>query len=75
MQSKTCVITEIKVGTMNQPKIRTPKKGAVKKMRELYEKNRGKASKELLKIINTPSSQDEENKKSASTYKNNDMEL
>lgn len=44
---------------MEQSRPKTPKKGAVKRMRELFEKNRGKASPELIEILKTPT--DEKN--------------
>jgi hypothetical protein len=48
----------------NKPKL--PQKGAVKRLREFQEKNRGKASSELLEILKTPSQEKSKNKKSAS---------
>jgi hypothetical protein len=50
---------------MEKTKLKTPKKGAVKRMRELYEKNRGKASAELIEILKTPSTEKSRDKTSA----------
>lgn len=50
---------------MEKNKYKTPKKGAVKRMRELYEKNRGKASSTLIEILKTPSVEKSTDKKSA----------
>lgn len=50
---------------MEKTKYKTPKKGAVKRMRELYEKNRGKASATLIEILKTPSAEKSTDKKSA----------
>jgi hypothetical protein len=60
---------------MEQNKLKTPKKGAVKRMRELYEKNRGKASAELIEILKTPPSSDVKEKKSALPSSKQDAEL
>lgn len=45
------------------------KKGAVKRLREFYLKNRGKASKELIEILNSNTSRD---KKSAQSQRNDE---
>ena len=50
---------------MKMDKVKTPKKGAVKRLREFYEKNRGKASSELGEILKTPSEEKSQDKKSA----------
>jgi hypothetical protein len=42
-----------------------PKKGAVKRMREFYEKNRGKASEKLIEILKQSEIEKSKNKKSA----------
>jgi hypothetical protein len=56
----------------NKPK--TPQKGAVKKLRELYEKRRGNASPELIEILKTPP--DEKPKdKSAKLPNDKDIEI
>lgn len=60
---------------MNQNKPKVPKKGAVKRMRELYEKNRGKASSTLVDILKTPSLDKEKDKQSAVSRADQDMEL
>lgn len=58
---------------MKTEKIKTPKKGAVQRLRELQKKNRGKASPELLDILKI---QDEpENKQSAVPQADKDLEL
>lgn len=51
------------------------KKGAVKRLRDLYEKNRGKASKELLDILKAPKTEDAIEKKSALPDVKNEAEL
>jgi len=50
---------------MKVDKIKTPKKGAVKRLRDFYEKNRGKASPDLLDILKTPADEKSQDKKSA----------
>lgn len=57
----------------NKPKI--PKKGAVKKLRELYENKRGRASAELLDILKSPAKEKSEEKKSALDISSKDVEL
>lgn len=47
----------------DKPKI--PKKGAGKRLREFYEKNRGKPSPELIEILKTPIDEKSKDKKSA----------
>lgn len=49
----------------NKPKI-TPK-GAVKRLRKLYENNLGKASSELLEIFKAPTGKEETRDKHCST--------
>ena len=39
---------------MENDKIKTPKKGAIQRLRELHKKNHGKASPELLDILKVP---------------------
>ena len=51
-----------------------PKKGAVKRMREFYEKNRGKASPELLEILRMTSGEKGKVKKSAISNNDKDSE-
>ncbi len=60
---------------MNENKPKTPKKGAVKRMRDHCEKNRGKASTELREILKTPSEANENDKKSAIQKIDKDAEL
>lgn len=50
---------------METIKPKTPKKGAVKRLREFYEKNRGRPSSELVEILKTPSEEKSKDKKSA----------
>jgi hypothetical protein len=50
---------------MKTDKLKTPKKGAVKRIREFYEKNRGKPSIELGEILKTPADEKSQDKKSA----------
>jgi hypothetical protein len=57
----------------NKPKV--PKKGAVKKIREWYEKNRGDASPELLDILKEPAKKKSEDKKTALPIQEKDLEL
>jgi hypothetical protein len=47
----------------DKPKI--PRKGAVKRLRNFYEKNRGKPSSELGDILKTPADEKSQDKKSA----------
>jgi hypothetical protein len=54
-------------------KIKTPQKGAVKRLREFYEKNRGKPSTELVETLRTPASDKSKDKKSAKSKK--DLEI
>jgi hypothetical protein len=60
---------------MDKSNHKTPKKGAVKRMRELYEKNRGKASSELIEILKTPTSDQSKDKKSALPKADQDADL
>ena len=50
---------------MKKDKPKTPKKGAVKRLREFYEQNRGKPSAELGEILKTPVDENSQDKKSA----------
>ena len=50
---------------MKADKLKTPKKGAVKRLREFYEKNRGKPSSELVEILKTPAEEKSQDKRSA----------
>ncbi|OFZ15741.1 MAG: hypothetical protein A2Z20_05255 [Bdellovibrionales bacterium RBG_16_40_8] len=60
---------------MNSSKLKTPQKGAVKRLREFYEKNRGKASPELIEILKTPSDEKQKDKKSAKPLTDKDIEI
>ena len=57
----------------NKPKI--PQKGAVKQLRELYEKRRGRASPELLEILKSPPGEKKKDKKSAKSDVDKDIEI
>lgn len=50
---------------MKKDKPKIPKKGAGKRLREFYEKNRGKPSPELLEILKMPAEEKSQDKKSA----------
>lgn len=50
---------------MKDQKPKAPEKGAVKKLRDLFEKRRGRVSGKLAEILNTPSKQEDDQKKSA----------
>jgi len=50
---------------MKTDKVKTPKKGAVKRLREFYKENRGKPSPELGEILKTPGEEKSQDKKSA----------
>ena len=58
---------------MKTNKIKTPKKGAVQRLRELQKKNRGKVSSELLDILKVQ--KEPENKQSAKPQADKDLEL
>jgi len=58
-----------------EQKYKTPKKGAVKRMRDFYEKNRGKASPELLEILNSPEPKKDSEKKSALPQSQSEAEI
>jgi hypothetical protein len=60
---------------MNSIKPKVPKTGAVKKLREFYERNRGYATPELIDILKTPSTEKSKNKKSAKSRADEDVEL
>lgn len=59
---------------MTDSKPKVPKKGAVKRLREFYEKNRGRASTELVDILKTPKDKPDQDKKSAKP-RDNEAEL
>jgi hypothetical protein len=56
-------------------KLKTPQKGAVKRLREFYEKNRGKASPELIEILKTPPDEKHKDKKSAKPLTDKEIEI
>lgn len=58
---------------IDKPKI--PKKGAGKRLREFYEKNRGKPSPELGEILRTPPDEKSQDKKSAKPSTDKDLEI
>lgn len=58
---------------METTKPKIPKKGAVKRLREFYEKNRGKPSPELVEILKVP--EKSEDKKSAKPVVDKDLEI
>ena len=58
---------------IDKPKI--PKKGAGKRLREFYEKNRGKPSPELLEILKAPAEENSQDKKSAKSSVEKDLEI
>lgn len=58
---------------MNEKKPDIPKKGAGKRLRELYEKTRGNATPELLQILKAPPKDDQ--KKSAKTLPKKALEI
>lgn len=60
---------------MDNTKPKVPKKGAVKRLREFYESNRGKASPELLDILKSPAKEKSEDKKTALPVPDKDVEL
>lgn len=60
---------------MENVKAKAPQKGAVKRLRELYEKNRGKASPELLDILKAPVKEKSEDKKSALPIADKDLDI
>jgi hypothetical protein len=60
---------------MSSNKPKTPQKGAVKRLRELYEKRRGKASPELIEILKTPPDEKQKDKKSAKSPSDQDVEI
>lgn len=60
---------------MKTDKIKTPKKGAVKRLREFYEKNRGKPSADLLDILKAPAGEKSQDKKSAKPSVDKDLEI
>ncbi len=60
---------------MKTDKIKTPKKGAVKRLREFYEKNRGKPSSELGEILKVPAGEKSQDKKSAKSSVEKDLEI
>jgi hypothetical protein len=60
---------------MNSSKLNTPKKGAIKRLRELYEKRRGRPSQELIEILKTPPGEKQKDKKSAKPSTDQDIEI
>lgn len=60
---------------MKNSKPKIPKKGAVKRLREWYENNRGEASPELLDILKEPAKKKSEDKKSALPAPDKDLDL
>ncbi|OYZ21258.1 MAG: hypothetical protein B7Y39_09505 [Bdellovibrio sp. 28-41-41] len=60
---------------MKTDKVKTPKKGAVKRLREFYEKNRGKPSPELLDILKAPAEEKSQDKKSAKPPVDKDLDI
>ncbi len=59
---------------MRSSKPKVPKKGAVKRLRQFSEKNRGKPSKELLEILQN-SDEEAKDKRSAMPPSNRDVEI
>ena len=60
---------------MKTDKVKIPKKGAVKRLRDFYEKNRGKASADLVEILKTPTIEKSQDKKSAKPTAEKDLEV
>lgn len=60
---------------MKSSRPKTPQKGAVKRLKEFYEKNRGKASPELLEILETPEDEKSKDKKSAKSRNDQGLEI
>lgn len=60
---------------MKKNKPKTPKKGAVKRLREFHEKNRGKPTADLLEILKAPSSEKSKDEKSAKPGVDKDVEI
>lgn len=60
---------------MKTDKPRTPKKGAVKRLREFHKKNRGKPSPDLLEILKSPADEKSKDEKSAKSSVDKDVEI
>lgn len=60
---------------MKTDKIKILKKGAIKRLREFYEKNRGKPSTELGDILKSPPKEKHQDKKSAKSSMDKDLEI
>lgn len=62
---------------MQSNKLKTPKKGAGSRLRELYKKIReqSKPSKELIEILQTPANQSQKEKQSAASKNDQDLEI